>query len=222
MGLLVLGVAGGLYLGHGGQVQQRSAGAQLVVASDTTEVQLLTQRQNAHAAARAWQRQAEGDAAAKAAAEARAAADRARKLEKKAIDKKAAAEKAKKDEADGKSGSSSGKEVPYTGPVPDSCNEFTGNRKIGCAIMLDKGFKIDQFPCLNKLFNRESNWRTKAANPSGAYGIPQALPGSKMASVAPDWRTNPITQIEWGLDYIADRYGTPCAAWGHSESVGWY
>ena len=90
MGLLVLGAAGGLYLGHGGQVQQRSAQAQLVVASDTTEVQLLRQRQNAHAAARAWQRQAESDAAARAAAAAKAAASKARSLEKKAIAKRAA------------------------------------------------------------------------------------------------------------------------------------
>ena len=57
---------------------------------------------------------------------------------------------------------------------------------------------------------------------SGAYGIPQALPGSKMATIAADWETNPITQIKWGLNYIAERYGTPCGAWGHSQSFGWY
>ena len=57
---------------------------------------------------------------------------------------------------------------------------------------------------------------------SGAYGIPQALPGSKMSSVAGDWATNPSTQITWGMQYIQGRYGTPCSAWAHSESVGWY
>jgi len=61
-----------------------------------------------------------------------------------------------------------------------------------------------------------------AANPSGAYGIPQALPGSKMASAGADWATNPATQITWGLGYITSRYGTPCGAWGQSQSAGWY
>ena len=70
---------------------------------------------------------------------------------------------------------------------------------------------------------RESRWDYRAMNPSsGAYGIPQSLPGSKMASAGSDWRTNPVTQIRWGLGYIAVRYGTPCGAWAHSESVGWY
>ena len=80
----------------------------------------------------------------------------------------------------------------------------------------------DQFACLLSLWNRESGWRVNAANSSGAYGIPQALPGSKMASAGADWQTNPATQIAWGLGYIAGRYGTPCGAWDHSESNGWY
>jgi murein DD-endopeptidase MepM/ murein hydrolase activator NlpD len=80
-----------------------------------------------------------------------------------------------------------------------------------------------QFGCLNSLWNRESKWNYQAANPSsGAYGIPQALPGSKMSSAGSDWRTNPVTQMKWGLGYIADRYGTPCGAWAHSQSSGWY
>lgn len=80
-----------------------------------------------------------------------------------------------------------------------------------------------QWGCLDALWTRESNWRWNATNPtSGAYGIPQSLPASKMASAGPDWRTNYRTQIEWGLSYIAQRYGTPCAAWAHSENVGWY
>ncbi|WP_245679245.1 lytic transglycosylase domain-containing protein [Actinomadura hibisca] len=80
-----------------------------------------------------------------------------------------------------------------------------------------------QFACLVKLWNKESGWRVNAANPSsGAYGIPQALPGSKMASAGSDWRTNARTQIKWGLGYIKGRYGTPCGAWSHSQSVGWY
>ena len=219
MGLLVLGVAGGIYLGHDGQVQQRSAEAQLVVASDTTEVQLLRQRQNAHAAARAWQRQAESDAAARAAAAAKAAASKARALEKKAIAKRAAEKVA----AAANKAAEAGRSVPYTGPVPSSCKEYSGNREIGCSLMIKDGFGIDEFPCLDKLWTKESHWNTKASNSgSGAYGIPQALPGSKMGSEGSDWRTNPATQIKWGLGYIEGRYGTPCKAWSHSQSTGWY
>jgi hypothetical protein len=219
VGLLVLGVAGGVYLGHGKEVQQQGAEAQLVVASDTTEVQLLTQRQNAHAAARAWQRQAESDAAARAAAAAKAAASKARALEKKAIAKRAAEKVA----AAAEKAAESSKSVPYSGPIPSSCKEYSGNRAIGCSLMLKDGFDIDQFPCLDKLWTKESHWNTKASNSgSGAYGIPQALPGSKMGSEGDDWRTNPATQIKWGLGYIEGRYDTPCKAWSHSQSTGWY
>jgi hypothetical protein len=80
-----------------------------------------------------------------------------------------------------------------------------------------------QFSCLDSLWTKESNWNYQATNgSSGAYGIPQALPGSKMGSVAPDWQTNPATQIKWGLQYIKATYGSPCAAWGHSQANGWY
>ena len=84
------------------------------------------------------------------------------------------------------------------------------------------GWGDDQFACLVSLWNRESGWRVNAANSSGAYGIPQALPGSKMASAGADWETNPATQIAWGLGYITGRYSTPCGAWAHSQSSGWY
>jgi hypothetical protein len=85
------------------------------------------------------------------------------------------------------------------------------------------GWGGDQFSCLEQLWEKESHWDHTAQNPSsGAYGIPQALPGSKMASAGSDWQTNPATQIAWGLGYIAERYGTPCSAWGHSQSVNWY
>jgi len=87
----------------------------------------------------------------------------------------------------------------------------------------DRGWGAGEFSCLKALWTKESGWNYRAMNPSsGAYGIAQALPGSKMASAGSDWRTNPATQIKWGLDYIDDRYGTPCGAWGHSQSSGWY
>ena len=72
------------------------------------------------------------------------------------------------------------------------------------------------------LWNRESGWNTHAANPSGAYGIPQALPGSKMASAGGDWQNGYATQITWGLGYISGSYGSPCGAWAHSNAFGWY
>jgi resuscitation-promoting factor RpfB len=96
-------------------------------------------------------------------------------------------------------------------------------RAVGRSLAAQRGWGDDQFACLDKLWTKESNWRVDADNPSSsAYGIPQALPGSKMASVGADWRTNPATQITWGLGYIEGRYGTPCAAWSHSVAKGWY
>ena len=90
-------------------------------------------------------------------------------------------------------------------------------------MVLARGWGEGEYSCLVSLWNRESGWNAFAMNrSSGAYGIPQALPGSKMASAGADWATNPATQITWGLGYISGRYGTPCGAWGHSESVGWY
>lgn len=94
---------------------------------------------------------------------------------------------------------------------------------LGKEMAAARGWGDDQFACLLALWNKESGWRVNAANASsGAYGIPQALPGSKMATVGADWQTNPATQITWGLGYIAGRYGDPCGAWAHSESSGWY
>jgi len=85
------------------------------------------------------------------------------------------------------------------------------------------GWGASQFECLNKLWERESNWRHTADNPkSSAYGIPQALPGSKMASEGSDWETNPKTQIRWGLRYIDSRYSNPCNAWQHFTKKNWY
>jgi hypothetical protein len=85
------------------------------------------------------------------------------------------------------------------------------------------GWGEDQFSCLNSLWQKESQWNYQAYNAgSGATGIPQALPGSKMASAGSDWQSNAATQIAWGLDYIERAYGAPCSAWGHSQSTDWY
>lgn len=80
-----------------------------------------------------------------------------------------------------------------------------------------------QFSCVDKLWNKESNWNpTSYWASTGAYGIPQAVPGNKMASKGADWKTNPLTQVKWGLYYIKERYGTPCNAWAHSIKFNWY
>ncbi len=84
------------------------------------------------------------------------------------------------------------------------------------------GFSTSQFSCLNNIWSRESGWSVTAANASGAYGIPQALPGSKMATAGPNWQTNATTQIKWGLGYIKGRYGSPCNAWAFWQANGWY
>lgn len=98
-----------------------------------------------------------------------------------------------------------------------------GSRGIAQQMIAARGWPASEFQCLDTLWMRESNWNHLAMNPSsGAYGIPQSLPGSKMASHGADWRTNPATQIAWGLDYIRGRYGTPCGALNHSYARGWY
>ncbi len=91
------------------------------------------------------------------------------------------------------------------------------------SLMSSFGFSPStQFSCLNNIWTRESGWRWNAANASGAYGIPQALPGAKMASAGADWQTDPTTQIKWGLGYIKATYGTPCSAWSFWQANGWY
>ena len=90
-------------------------------------------------------------------------------------------------------------------------------------IAIKYDWQWSQYQCLVTLWNRESHWNYRAYNSgSGAAGIPQALPGSKMATFGADWRTNPATQVKWGASYIDGRYGNPCGALGHSNSYGWY
>ncbi len=97
------------------------------------------------------------------------------------------------------------------------------NRAIAQSLLGSYGWSSDQWSCLDSLWEKESNWNHTADNPSSsAYGIPQALPGSKMSSAGGDWETNPETQIRWGLGYIGDRYGSPCSAWEHSVNNNWY
>ena len=96
-------------------------------------------------------------------------------------------------------------------------------QQIAEAMLGSFGWSSSQFSCLDPLWAHESGWSVSAYNAgSGAFGIPQALPGSRMASAGPDWQTDAATQIRWGLEYIKGTYGSPCGAWAHEEATGWY
>ncbi|WP_152631181.1 lytic transglycosylase domain-containing protein [Agreia bicolorata] len=115
------------------------------------------------------------------------------------------------------SGGGGGYAPPAGAPDPGSA------QAIAAQMVADRGWPSTEYDCLYSLWSKESGWRYNAYNASsGAYGIPQSLPGNKMASVADDWETNPATQITWGLNYITARYQTPCGAWAESEENNSY
>ncbi|MET8249967.1 lytic transglycosylase domain-containing protein [Micromonospora sp. NPDC005197] len=210
--LLSVGVAGGFYLGQDRETQQQGLAAQESVEVDRIDFAYQRERQASHQIAFARQRAAEYQAKLRAAQAAKEAAERARRAEAAAASRKREREAAANEVA-----------KPYEGRIPASCEEYSGNRKIGCALMIEAGFGIAEFPCLEKLWTKESGWNHKASNSSsGAYGIPQSLPGSKMGAIADDWRTNPATQIKWGLGYIKGKYKTPCGAWSNFQNNGNY
>ena len=146
--------------------------------------------------ASASQDEADAAAAAKAAADARAAA-----AAKVAAERAAAAARAQA-----------------------AANTVAGAKATASSMAASRyGWGQSQFQCLDNLWTKESGWDYRAVNPDGgATGIPQALPGSKMATVAADWQTNATTQVTWGLQYISAAYGTPCAAWAHSQANNFY
>ncbi|MBP2346224.1 hypothetical protein JOF58_005084 [Streptomyces cinnamonensis] len=136
---------------------------------------------------------------------------------KKAEAQKAADEKAKKDRE--------AKEVASRSAARDA-GDFAVQSSYTVAqvkAIAQQMVPAGQFQCFSNIINQESTWNYLAVNKSsGAYGLVQALPGSKMASAGADWRTNPATQIKWGLNYMEDRYGSPCAAWSFHQANGWY
>ncbi|USQ75739.1 lytic transglycosylase domain-containing protein [Ornithinimicrobium cryptoxanthini] len=187
---------------------------------------IATERATEIATERAAAEQAAAEqAAAEQAAAERAAAERA--AAEQAAAEQAAAEQAAAEQAEQEQAASRSQEraaAPEPAPAPAPAPVSSGDpRSIARGMLSGYGWGDDQWGCLNSLWMRESGWNTYAQNPSsGAYGIPQSLPGNKMASAGSDWQTNPATQIRWGLGYISGRYGSPCGAWAHSESVGWY
>lgn len=135
---------------------------------------------------------------------------------------RAAEQRRMRDQAASKAADAPDSTVPAIPVVPPGGTPEQ-NRELGRLMTAEYGWDDGQFGCLDRIWSQESNWTTTAENPSsGAYGIPQSLPGTKMASAGGDWQTNPATQIAWGLSYIDDVYGTPCSAWSFKQGTGWY
>ncbi|MGW2045335.1 aggregation-promoting factor C-terminal-like domain-containing protein [Streptomyces sp. NPDC001858] len=133
---------------------------------------------------------------------------------KTAVAKKKAAEQAAKDRAEAKA-----KASRSAGDFPIQSSYTTAQLKAMAAAMVPSG----QFQCFSNIVDHESSWNPQAVNPSsGAYGLFQALPAGKYASAGSDWRTNPATQIKWGLNYMDSRYGSPCEAWSFWQANHWY
>ncbi|GAA5183753.1 hypothetical protein GCM10023322_23790 [Rugosimonospora acidiphila] len=215
IGLLVLGLTGGFLLSSDRRDQDKRMAASAAAMTESDEIQQL-----AMARSEAWrlgapQRAAQADAQAKANAAAQTAAGQAK-----------AADDATRQEQEASRSKLRATPTPTPTPthykVPSSCSQYSGNQGIGCGLLLDAGFGLDQMPCLVNMWNKESGWRTTAKASSGAYGIPQALPGNKMASYGSDYLTDPVPQIKWGLSYIKGRYSTPCGAWSFWQAHGFY
>jgi hypothetical protein len=192
--VLVLGVVAGIYLSAGRQSQQRVVQSAQVAQSEQDEQRELRTMAT------------ERERASEASRSAQRAEDAARKKQPPA-----------------KPGGGPSTKPPDFGPIPTSCAEYTGNVAIGCTLLLKAGFGLDQMTCLKNLWQKESGWNEKSYNKStGAGGIPQALPFSKIAVYGADYKTNPATQIEWGLNYIKNKYTNPCRAWSNWQAKGWY
>jgi hypothetical protein len=216
--MLVFALVGGAYLHYARQSQaskDAAAAAGRIDSADPTQLFLQqAAQQAANAPHVAAQQKAQVNAQHSANAAALAAAAAAHKAEEAARAQHSAASRSQPRPTS---------TTPNVGPIPSSCSAYSGNRAIGCSIVVADGLSLTQMACLDKMWTRESNWRTTAKNASsGAYGIPQALPASKMAAYGSDYLTNPVPQIKWGLAYIKGRYSTPCGAWSFWQAHGWY
>lgn len=171
------------------------------------QVSSLTQQADAQAAA--------ADAAAKKSAEESARIQAAKTAEAKKAAAEERAEKAR-EEAEARANRDSVRDA-------SSFSTQASYTVAQVQAMARQMIPADQFQCFSNIVQRESTWNYRAQNPSsGAYGLVQALPGSKMASAGADWQTNPATQIKWGLNYMDSRYGSPCGAWSFWQANHWY
>ncbi|MEU9224463.1 transglycosylase SLT domain-containing protein [Streptomyces massasporeus] len=208
----VVGVASGS-TAQNNDAEATATGATLLAdipAGQQAQVQTASLTQQADAQA------IQADASAKKDAEEaarKAAAETA--IAKKEAAKKAA-EAAAKERAEAKSAASRSKDIS---DFPVASSYSIAQIQAMARQLVPSG----QFQCFSNIVDHESDWNYKAVNPSsGAYGMFQALPGSKMSSVGADWQTNPATQIKWGLNYMNDRYGSPCEAWTFWQANHWY
>ena len=199
--LLALSLVGGYQLSTDRHTQQHPTKA---IAGGTLDGNDL-------AAAVADEHQAHVDAQAAADAAAQSAANQARQADDAARQQQ-------------ETSRSANRPTPTPSPsIPASCASYAGNQAVACALLSQFGFGINQMSCLVPMWNKESGWNPRAKNPgSGAYGIPQALPASKMAVYGADYLTNPTPQIKWGISYTKSKYGSPCAAWSYWQAHGYY
>ncbi|NUV27684.1 MULTISPECIES: lytic transglycosylase domain-containing protein [Streptomyces] len=184
------------------------AGQQAQVQTASLAQQAAAQSIAADAVTKKAVEEAARKAAAEAATEKKAAAEKAaEQAEREAKERKEAEEKASRSET--RDATSFATQSSYTVAQVQA--------------MARQMVPADQFQCFSNIVNHESTWNYRASNPSsGAYGLVQALPGSKMASAGADWQTNPATQIKWGLNYMDQRYGSPCGAWSFWQANNWY
>lgn len=208
----VVGVASGSEQGTSNDIEATAADATLLAdipAGGNAQVQTVSLTQQADAqttAAHTAAKKSAQEAARKQAAEDAAA-------------KKAAAEKAAKEAAERREAQEAADRAAERGDFPVQSSYSIGEVQSMARQIVGGG----QFQCFSNIVDRESGWDYTATNPSsGAYGLMQALPGSKMSSAGADWRTNPATQIKWGLNYMNDRYGSPCGAWEFWQANHWY
>ncbi|MGY0069500.1 aggregation-promoting factor C-terminal-like domain-containing protein [Streptomyces sp. QTS137] len=216
----VVGVASGSVAQTNNDAEATAAGTTLLAdipAGQQVEVQTASLTQQAETMAIAADTSAKKDAeeaARKAAAETAIAK------------KQEAAEKAAKAEQEAKERAEAEKAASRSKTASASAADFAVQSSYSVAqvqAMARQMIPADQFQCFSNIVDHESTWNYKAVNPSsGAYGLVQALPGTKMASAGADWQTNPATQIKWGLNYMNDRYGSPCGAWSFWQANNWY
>ncbi|MFF0010269.1 transglycosylase SLT domain-containing protein [Streptomyces sp. NPDC005374] len=187
-------------------------------AADTTLLADIPAGQQAQVQTASLTQQADTQAIAADASAKKVAEESARKAAaKSAIEKKEAAEQAAKEAKERAEAKEKASRSSSSFPVQSSYT--TAQIQAMAASMVPSG----QFQCFSNIVDHESSWKYTAVNASsGAYGLFQALPGSKMSSVGSDWRTNPATQIKWGLNYMDSRYGSPCEAWSFWQANHWY
>jgi hypothetical protein len=185
-------------------------------AADSTLLEDIPAGQQARVQTASVTQQADAASSAAHAQAKKAAEDAARKqAAEKAAEKKAAAEKAEQERKAELASRSASRDADFPTQSSYSVSEVKS--------MAQQIVGGDNFQCFSEIVERESGWNYQASNPSsGAYGLVQALPGTKMASAGADWKTNPATQIKWGLNYMNDRYGSPCGAWEFWQANNWY